>query len=258
VVDVFAATYKDEPDRQCRLCGTTAKLTFEHIPPKRCYNDSPRLSRTIRSLVKQHTGPETFRRGLGRRSLCEYCNGWTARQYGPSFANFVAQAMQVVERTPDLNERLLLPFTCVPLLVAKQIAVMAIACAHPAKSDRLDHLRSLVLHPTRYGRPHRFRFWLYLMREGMPRLNSSGLPFALAGLMPFVWCEIALPPLGYVVMADGEDERRIAADLGFADITWFFEQRHNWLDTVFLSMSVLRPVGAPPLQYDGIDEDLMY
>lgn len=258
--DAFATQYNANQDALCRLCGAHGNLTFEHVPPKRCFNDAPRLLQTVRGLVNQFKTPERFPRGLGVKSLCESCNGWTATHYGRAYAQFVATAMATIGRLEHENT-LLLPFTCQALRVAKQMAVMAIAMAGTytlKKNERFDRLRELVLTPARSGRLNGLHFWTYLMKEGQPRLTSMGVPFMIAGALPFVWCEIALPPLGVVVMNDGHDESQVASLLGLCNVSSFFERHDSWIDTAHLRLRVLKPIGATALQYEDIPGEVIY
>lgn len=255
----FATHYEENPATVCRLCGRSCPLTFEHIPPKRCFNEHPLILRTVRAMVKNYVGFEKFPRGMGTKSLCAHCNCWTAKQYGQCFAEFTTVAMTAIDRAGDAVSNLMLPFTCCPLRVIKQVAVMAIAVSEPYthKVDSFNRLRELVLKPSNYGRPQGMQFWTYVVKGDNARLTTMGVPFAIGDLLPFVWCEIALPPLGYVVTGDGPDEQIMANRLGLHNITRFFDRPDALIATMFLQLPILRPIGTPSLQYAGHDSEYL-
>jgi len=248
--EVLFTQYSQDDDTRCRLCGKPAKLSFEHVPPRRCYNNSSVMLRTIRNVVLNHSGMQTFRRGVGVRSLCEGCNTRTGDLYGSSFASFNTQAMAYTKKLSYEGTALSLPFTSTPLLVAKQLAVMLVSMSreYTLKIDRFNRLRSLIEHPAAFGPPPDLDFWIYLMREGDARLTGMSVPMMHGGLMPYVWCEVALPPMGYV-MTSGEDANRVAMSLGLCNVTWFLDRPLKGLETVFMPVPLRKPVGSGPLEY---------
>lgn len=258
--NAFATHYSDKVDQRCRLCGSPGPLTFEHVPPKRCFNHAPLVLRTIRGMVKQFQSPEKFRRGLGTKSLCERCNGWTATQYGRAFAEFSTTAMETLDRLTLNDKAAFVPFTCSALRVGKQLAVMALAltATYTLKSDAFNRLRALVLDPEARGLPRGLQFWAYFMKDGNPRLTSMGIPFHSGGLLPMVWCEIALPPLGYVVTGDRQDDLRIAHRFKLCNLSWLFERPDKRIDTVYLLLPILRPIGGASLQYEGHGDEYLF
>ncbi len=50
----------------CRLCGNFDKLIFEHIPPKKAFNNKQILLRTFEKLIAEKSNyREPFNKGLG-------------------------------------------------------------------------------------------------------------------------------------------------------------------------------------------------
>src|SRR5207249_12296977 len=71
----------------CSLCLEMRRLSFEHTPPRRVFNNRPEVAYTVYGLGlgSAHQKPPVLLscpRGLGRPTLCEGCNGKTADLYG--------------------------------------------------------------------------------------------------------------------------------------------------------------------------------
>jgi len=115
----------------CCLCGSYGKLSFEHSPPSKAFNDDSVLYSRIQDwLVGGNpdalTG-ETHQRGVGAYTLCESCNTKTGSWYGGAYVELAKQGMQYLERVRSAGG-LHLPFRINPLRVIKQVICM-LACA---------------------------------------------------------------------------------------------------------------------------------
>lgn len=243
------------PSKLCRLCGSPGELSFEHIPPKRCFNNRLQQATSLRLMARGYKNiKQKYRRGMGEASLCSQCNSWTGNTYGPAFAAFAGQAMQYLDRGVR-GSQLYLPFQCMPLRVAKQLLTMAVAMWHPEmlQVPRYDAIRGLVRVPR--SRPDDFplRLYVYLMPDGSPRLNGLGTPMFIGpSRTPITMCyfEAALPPLGYVMLSTGADSEAVAHRLGLCDITHFLTKRDDLeLRTEFLGLSCLIPDEGVTLTY---------
>jgi hypothetical protein len=65
----------------CHICLQWRKLTYEHVPPRRAYNQYPGVAHCLNHPL----GPKVpigvtarFRAGMGVKTLCADCNGMTA------------------------------------------------------------------------------------------------------------------------------------------------------------------------------------
>lgn len=81
---------------KCSLCGKERKLTFEHIPPRSAFNNTPiKPVNGIDVLKDNGRMPwdisglkyENQQKGFGLYSLCQQCNNTTGRLYGNSYAD---------------------------------------------------------------------------------------------------------------------------------------------------------------------------
>lgn len=61
----------------CRICGTHAKLSFEHVPPKAAFNNHRVVGKHIFDLINKHPDEYTAgkghisQRGAGAYTLCK-------------------------------------------------------------------------------------------------------------------------------------------------------------------------------------------
>ncbi|WP_409332605.1 hypothetical protein [Trujillonella humicola] len=87
----------------CRICGTTATLTFEHIPPGSAGNNrrarsSPSLPLLISDepLKFPKTGWISAQRGVGGYVLCKPCNEFVGQHYVPEYGRLAVALRQQV------------------------------------------------------------------------------------------------------------------------------------------------------------------
>jgi hypothetical protein len=248
-----AAFSVPEEDRHCSICGWKGKLTFEHIPPRRCFNNKPVALHTIWSFAKHSAGPDKFPAGMGRRSLCTSCNGRSARLYGDAFAHWVERGLQYIDSGPTI-ENFALPFTIRPLEVAKQMAAMSLAVNSwsQAQGPTFQSLRRLVDHAWLVGRPVDARLFVYFAPPGSSRMSPyMGLLWTSGVKNVIGYAEVAFPPFGFVLLAADEACRTVAARLRLCDITHFFERKPATLRTEWLRIPWLKPIGSGLLDYQG-------
>ena len=85
----------------CNICGNTAKLTEDHIPPKGC----PRVGQTYLMNIMELIGtkPEKksrrfFQNGVKYRSICSNCNNvLLGTYYDPELVNFSYSLKEKIE-----------------------------------------------------------------------------------------------------------------------------------------------------------------
>lgn len=205
-------------------------------------------------------GRAKYRSGLGRESLCGGCNGGTGSDYGDAYAAWVQRTLEYasVGRAIDGFP---LPYTLRPLEAIKQVATMAIAVNDWAntQSEAFQSLRRLVKNPRMTGYPAGIRFYAFLMVRGDPRLSPVTGRLMVAGVKVITGlAEIAFPPLGFVVLSDGPNEREVARRIGLQDITKFFEMRPNCERAEVLRLRMLVPRGVTILDYEQTTQSPIY
>jgi len=197
--------------------------------------------RSLYSIANGWSRGELFQNGLTRSALCEPCNNICGRHFVRSFAHWTLQGALYHQRLKGAA-RVLLPFSLVPLAVAKQLAVMTLAMAH-AESIDLPHfldLRRFVLSPARHGSIGSFRFYTYfhfgaaVFDGAFYALDTAGGP------CPMVHCHVGREPLGYFVTADDAASIRWAERLRLCDITAFSRRQQHVISIEHLWLPCLR------------------
>jgi len=88
----------------CRVCGVSARLTFEHIPPRSAGNDRPaRSSPSLPVLMSDQPlqlpdgGWTPAQRGVGGYVLCGPCNSLLGTRYIPEYGKLAAALRRQVD-----------------------------------------------------------------------------------------------------------------------------------------------------------------
>jgi hypothetical protein len=232
----------------CRLCGEFGKLSFEHIPPKKAFNEYQQLLRTMEDHLSNRPYSR-FRKGLGIYSLCQECNNRTGAWYGDAFVAWTRQGFEWFDKVG--GEKILnLPYYLKPLNVLKQILVMAVAMSNEATVEDKKELRQYLLNPRARYIPSDYRVFVYFSMEGQPRF-ASGMAIldTEGGGSDVIEAEVALVPFGYCVTRPVGDRKSLAETKGLYEITWFSQFRYNEWVTVHLRIPTRETFFPSPLDY---------
>ena len=100
---------------KCHLCGKQCELTFEHVPPKKAYNNK-KVHLINRDIFINHiiSGNKPWdlsglrykvsQRGLGGYTLCSQCNNNTGDWYANDYVNFVNAIWDVLAKSNDIEK----------------------------------------------------------------------------------------------------------------------------------------------------------
>lgn len=253
--DMILTQQSSKPQVRCSVCNQELKLTFEHIPPRSCYNQQQLMFHSLDSIFEGHDGMKRYRKGLGKKTTCAKCNNEIANQYQRAFMDWTSKGMDLVEKISDFKPNTFIyhNFILQPGLVAKQIAFMACACNDDDKSVSPQfRLLQLIASSPRTHIPLRdSRVYCYLTdATSSPRLNGFMSPVHAGRENQVVWAEIALCPFGYVVISEGEKTSKEAARIGLCDITRFFDYTPIELTSIYLRLPLLEPIGPSSLDYN--------
>lgn len=242
----------------CHLCGSYEKLSFEHLPPEKAFNDcSIKLYNHFIGTPGQDCDYKISQRGLGRYTLCENCNNNTGSWYGDAFVEWACQSMDVLKYTenrPSLYYR----FRIFPLRVLKQIACMMFSVNdHEFRLYHQDLVKFVLNKEERYLNSD-IRFFAFFNAKGfrtaggMVQVDTNNFnmdsPESLGEIAGRVRAkiesqrapsEIAFPPLGYVLAVDSEQ-----LDYRLIDISYFAKYRYEDKCSIELRLPVL-PIGSP-------------
>lgn len=235
-------------ERLCRLCGDYKKMSFEHIPPKKAFNNNQQLLRTMENHFSGNSCSK-FPRGLGRYSLCVDCNNRTGALYAKAFINWTKQGFDFLDMVGE--EKLLsLPYYIQPLNVIKQIMTMAIGMSDEMSIDANKEIRQFIVNRRQNDLPPSYRVFVYYSVKGQIRFSSGMAILDInGGGSDHVLAEVALPPFGYAITKPVGNRKSLAESKGLYEITWFSKFRFNEWTQVHLRIPTRETNFPSPLDY---------
>ena len=156
----------------CQICGVNGELSFEHIPPRKAFNDRPVRRINFKDIDDIELGPNAKpkgkieQKGQGDYTLCPSCNNNTGSWYGDSFIVWCYQAMDFLQLTleNDSQETLQLgqqTYNIYPLRVLKQIISMFFSVSGKNFHSRHEGLVKFILNKEAKYLPPKYRFFIY-------------------------------------------------------------------------------------------------
>jgi len=247
------------PVGQCCICGATAELTFEHIPPRAAFNDKRVFEADIQALIDEKwmpTGaPEKGRvqqQGVGRHSLCGPCNSKTGSWYGSSYVDWSRQAMRILSRSGG-NLTLAYPYKVFPLRIIKQICAMFFSACGPGLGQRFPNLVRFVLNRTQQNMPSGLSVYAYLYHPTeSTAFRQSGMTGVVDLSEPpktYRFSEIAFPPFGFILTTD-----RMPINLDLTNISYFAGYPFHIRPAMFVKLPVLPVTSWLPGDFRTVDE----
>jgi len=239
---------------ECRICGNTGKLSYEHVPPRSAFNSN----KAFMYLGKEIIGSENFpwdlsgkkgrqlQKGIGFYTLCEKCNNNTGHLYGSSFVEFTYQGYKKTSNLKvESNEWVSLNFTDIyPLRIIKQIIAMFLSVNSPGLPKVHTEFRDLLLSKEKKGLSEKkFGLYIYILRGAILRyVGIGGILFSDKSMR--ILSEISAPPFGYVLEINPKDKSK------YCDITFFANQyEYNEKKTITLNIPILENNSIFPTDY---------
>jgi hypothetical protein len=243
---------------RCHICGRMAELSFEHVPPRKAFNNTGVLIAdmdfeqplTIKGVPQ---GARTFQLGMGSYSLCPKCNNDTGAWYGERFIQFCKKGMLILKKT-NYRPSLYYFWEIYPLAVIKQILSMFLTINSLAFRDKYSDLVSFILNKQAKHLHPRYRIYIYFNHGGMHRATpiSAKLDLKTSTMQPLrisLMTEISYPPFGYLMTIDSEQP-----DPDVVDITYFSTYDYNQLKTLSMDYPVYPTYTLFPGDYRSIDK----
>lgn len=193
----------------CAICGYTGKLSYEHVPPEKAFNES----RVMKARFGEHLvqlGPNRKtkgriqQRGLGEHSLCGRCNNKTGSWYGAHFVKWCYQGMDILQRCGGKPTLLYLNYLF-PLQIIKQIVTMFFTVSNGRVGNAYPYLKKFVLNKEDKYLPPNIRIYVYYNIEGRFRWTGNSLMVDFEEEHPNIndCLEFSFPPFGYYMSCSG-------------------------------------------------------
>jgi len=214
---------KDKPiTGRCHLCGQIKELTYEHIPPKKAFNNTKkfiypgenilrRLKTTYFPWQLEEFGLERIQkqRGIGWYTLCKKCNNFTGHHYADSLINFIIQGYLNIkhyggENNLEANKFYSFEFKKIkPLRIIKEIITMFFSINNPKFVLVHPDLQKFVLNVKKEGlNPRNYALYIYILKGSITRyVGITGILQLRNQTNPIVRIvsELAAPPFGFVL-----------------------------------------------------------
>ncbi len=238
---------------RCHLCGQYGELTYEHVPPRKAFNDRPVVTAGFAEVMRLGPGEQirgpVQQRGAGSYTLCHRCNNSTGHWYGPSFISWCYQGLDILIKTNGEQPNLIYLNYLFPLRVIKQIITMFCSACGPDLVDAHPELTKFVLNRDYYNLNPIFRFFVFYNIEG--RIRQSGVSGSLNTLTSerFIFSEIVFPPYGYVMTINSGPPDPRLVEIGF-----FSRYRYNDHDIKAMRLPLLPSHSHFPGDYRTIEE----
>jgi hypothetical protein len=129
------ASHSKERYGRCRICQKFTRLTREHVPPKKAFNDRAYLEYyvdKINEAERLHWETRNVNRdGVFLFTLCKKCNGRTGTLYGTEFVNFI-RSFTSVAKEENANSNVEAQINnFYPLRIVKQVISMMLSTSRP-------------------------------------------------------------------------------------------------------------------------------
>lgn len=149
-MDVQSRYYKKikrSREDYCNICGQHRELTYDHIPPKCCFNSTKIIPLETMSGQAENYNPFCTQNGLKYRSICSQCNNGLLAKYDKALEEFVRKIKDAL-MSEDYHEKRI--FNVRANAIAKSV------CGHfLAMKDSYDEqcivdqrMRDYVQHPN--------------------------------------------------------------------------------------------------------------
>ena len=274
---------KRRPIGICRVCGKTAKLTFEHVPPGATYNKQAVKNIKLMDMIEaekaegvypwdtEHVKGHISQRGRGGYYLCEKCNNDTGHWYGHFYKHFVNALMYVVTQSKDSDYKsTIIEMTDVyPLPVYKQIMTM-FCDINPGLTQNDPQLRKFILDKNDNEiDTKKYCICMHLLKGGIEKNIGLSALVTIGGGEPLLISEVSAVPVGYILYLDPPNEfKSMGADIsGFTKFNYddkctlklqlnIFEN-NTWIPADFRSKHEIIATVENNKQYQKIVDDIM-
>jgi hypothetical protein len=130
---------------RCRICKRFTRLTKEHVPPKKAFNDSNFRQHYVEDLDTGKVGwrfKDENTSGIYLFSLCDKCNNRTGTIYGADYINFVQsfRSTAILENVNKIVDVKINDFF--PVRIIKQVASLILSTGKPSSFGRHEFVGS--------------------------------------------------------------------------------------------------------------------
>jgi hypothetical protein len=230
----------------CRLCGKQAKLTLEHVPPEKAFNDSQILAYTFGDYESKPRRIKGKQNGNKVQTLCEQCNNTTGHWYGTEYARWAHTLAEITRLRMKSSEHCTALLKQVyPLRFLKQAITCFFSVIDSPKAQFAKNNPQLVKFvQEKYGQelPTEHRFFLNLQQtnqiKSYPLMSRITVIYDdkgnITGHAPVIFSEFTHYPLSLLMTHQGMEFR------GAYEITFFANYGYDEYVDMFLDLTLTR------------------
>lgn len=202
----------------CAICREFRKMTFEHLPPEKAFNNLPVFNENHNNLVERSSpyfGKKSLlNQGFGAYSLCQQCNSETGSWYGESYIQWAHQGMELLNQNNG-SSFIRCNFSIKPLNVIKQVMSFFLSADRAGiYSDDLA-IRNFIKEKESNDLPDKYRIYLYLNNSKKHRLLGAHFIKDPAIRNIYKWSEFNFRPFGFLLGDDSPPANALQYDITF-------------------------------------------
>jgi hypothetical protein len=198
------------PEGFCWLCNKFGKLTKEHIPPEKAYNDCPlRLAkideRSSQAGSQLYFAPHTeYKKGLCFHTLCGDCNNRYGTKYGGAYVDLIRKIAERIGDIPYFHKVSILGVKR-PLRILKQVMLQFVTANGAKFVQENDWVSPFVRNPKNTQIPKNVGIYLFASNTRGARTSGVSAHIDLSSSCGrAIVAEFTFWPLGTVISLDGE------------------------------------------------------
>jgi hypothetical protein len=213
----------------CHVCGQTAPLTFEHMPPRSAGNSQPRRVVDLQTSLAHPVGEfpsrgwMSMQRGVGLYTTCARCNNFAGTAYVPDYLDFAASMISGLETwarhaegagQTGAPDKLRMSVERIhPGAVVRQVLFMLMAASGSSGlGTRYPVLREIVLDKTTATLPREMALRLTLLATQRSRVHHVAAEANFATGRERALVEVAFTPFAWLLEI-GDPSDRQAVDV---------------------------------------------
>lgn len=192
----------------CRICGTHGKLSFEHVPPEKAWNETRALIFSGYDLLLRKGGKNPKgrieQRGFGRYTLCEGCNSNTGSWYAEELVRWAKWGFSLLGRIPTAETSIRVELSNVrPLNFLKQVVTMMMSAGSSDFALKNPDIVKFLLNKNQIGLPPQIDIHLFLYKGLSCGTLGLGGVFNSNDPKPGkIVSQITYPPFAYLMVLD--------------------------------------------------------
>jgi len=243
----------------CHVCGQTAPLTFEHMPPRSAGNSHPRRAVDLETSLAHPIGEfpsrgwVSMQRGVGLYATCASCNNFGGSVYVPHYLDFTASVVIGLQQwarqaesagQTEAAEKLRMSMQRIhPGAVVRQVLFMLLAASgSEGLGTRYPLLREIVLERATAQLPPEMALRLTLLPASeRSRVHHVAAEANLDMGQERALVEVAFTPFAWLLEIGDPSDREAVDVLSWTEIP---PEEERQLDLVTTVGSILTPLGG--------------